>query len=63
MECLSDIVVEMDKDKKTLGEDCFTLADMVEIVMRKVNKMELEERKMNKNKKGSIIVTPVNSNN
>ena len=52
----------MDKDKKILGEDCFTLADMVEIVMRKVNKMELEERKANKNKKASMIVTPANSN-
>lgn len=29
VECLSNLVVEIDKDKKYLGEDCFTLADLV----------------------------------
>lgn len=33
VECLSDVVVEVDKDKKFLGEDVFTLADLVEVVM------------------------------
>lgn len=32
------MVVEIDKDKKYLGEDCFTLADLVELVLSKFNK-------------------------
>jgi len=32
------MVVEIDKDKKFLGEDCFTLADLVELVLSKFNK-------------------------
>ena len=30
-------MVEIDKDKKYLGEDCFTLADLVELVLSKFN--------------------------
>jgi hypothetical protein len=39
VECLSDVVVEVDKDKKVLGEDVFTLADLVEVVMGRVKGM------------------------
>lgn len=32
LECLSDIVVEIDNDKKHLAEDCFTLGEVVDLV-------------------------------
>ena len=39
MECLSDLVVELDKDKKHLGEDCFTLEEFVQLVLMKNKKI------------------------
>lgn len=45
MEILSNIVVEMDNDKKYLGEDRFTLADMVEMVLMKFNKQNNTSKK------------------
>lgn len=33
LECLSDFVVELDQDKKHLGEDCFTLDEVVQMII------------------------------
>ena len=45
LQCLSDIVVEMDGDKKHLLEDCFTLAEVVEMVTMKYrNRSEDQEQ-------------------
>jgi DNA primase large subunit len=33
LECLSDFVVELDKDKKHLAEDCFTLDEVVQMII------------------------------
>ena len=38
LECLSELVVEMDRDKKQLGEDCFTLDEVVQLVLMKYRK-------------------------
>lgn len=35
---MSDFVVEIDLDKKHLGEDCFTLDEIVQIVLMKSKK-------------------------
>jgi|JI9StandDraft_1071089.scaffolds.fasta_scaffold788510_2 hypothetical protein len=35
LECISEIVVELDKDKKHLGEDSFTLDEVVQLVLMK----------------------------
>jgi len=49
------LVVEIDKDKKYLGEDCFTLADLVEAVLMKFNKKGNNESKLgNKSMKKSF---------
>ena len=33
LECLSDLVVEIDNDKRTIGEDVFTLAELIDVIM------------------------------
>lgn len=54
IECISNLVVEIDKDKKYLSEDCFTLADLVEAVLMRFNKGKNSSNKMNSTMKKSI---------
>lgn len=35
---MSDLIVEIDNDKKNLKEDCFTLGEIVDIVTMKYRK-------------------------
>lgn len=47
LECLSDIVVEIDNDKKHLVEDCFTLGEIVQLVTMKFrNKKSKEDEEL-----------------
>jgi hypothetical protein len=40
LECLSDFLVELDKDKKHLAEDCFTLDEIVQMILMKNRKKQ-----------------------
>jgi hypothetical protein len=59
IECLSNLIVYIDHDKKFLGEDVFTLADLVELVLSKFNQ---NAKNFNKSSKFPKHQTPNNTN-
>lgn len=44
LECLSELVVEMDRDKKHLSEDCFTLDEVVQLVLMRSKKSSGDDK-------------------
>ena len=43
LECLSDLVVEIERDKKHLAEDCFTLDEVVQVILMRNKAESLQE--------------------